>query len=174
MLARMNRGYTREIYLERVEALREVCPSIGITSDVIVGFPGEEDEDFAATLLLMAEVRFDSLFSFRYSEREGTAAADYPEKVAESVKRERLQRLQGLQDEHTLARNEALVGSTEEILIEGSSKNAACDMSGRTRSYKIVNFSGDHAAAGMTVPVKITAAYLHSLRGELREKEDQR
>lgn len=173
ILERMNRGYTRDVYMARVEALRKACPSIGITSDVIVGFPGEDDDDFAATISLMEEVRFDGLFSFRYSEREGTAAASYPEKVAEPVKRERLQRLQHLQDEHTLARNRALVGCTEEVLVEGRSKNAVCDMSGRTRSFKIVNFRGGTDISGKTVPVRITAAYLHSLRGELEEKEDQ-
>ncbi len=173
ILERMNRGYTRDVYMARVEALRKACPSIGITSDVIVGFPGEDDDDFAATISLMEEVRFDGLFSFRYSEREGTAAAAYPEKVAEPVKRERLQRLQHLQDEHTLARNRELVGCTEEVLVEGRSKNAVCDMSGRTRSFKIVNFRGGTDISGKTVPVRITAAYLHSLRGELEEKEDQ-
>ena len=170
ILKRMNRGYRSEHYLERVERLRTVCPDISITSDVIVGFPGEGDRDFEATLELMRKVRFDNLFSFKYSERKGTTAVALDRKVPERVKRERLQCLQKLQEGHTLERNRALEGRTEEVLVEGVSRNSERDMTGRTRSNKIVNFAGGGDLAGETVPVRITKAYLHSLRGDVQKE----
>jgi tRNA-2-methylthio-N6-dimethylallyladenosine synthase len=173
ILKRMNRGYSREQYLDRVERLRMIRPDISITSDVIVGFPGEGDADFEATLELMREVRFDNLFSFKYSEREGTAAVALDLKIPERVKRERLQCLQRLQEQHTLERNRALEGQTEEILVEGASRNSERDMTGRTRSNKVVNFTGEKGLAGKTVSVLITKAYLHSLRGDVQKERRQ-
>jgi tRNA-2-methylthio-N6-dimethylallyladenosine synthase len=166
ILKLMNRGYTAEIYLEKIAALRKACPGISITSDVIVGFPGEEEADFQATLTLLREVRFDNLFSFQYSVREGTAAAAMDPKVSSSVKRERLQVLQKLQAEHTLDKNRVCIGCTEEVLVEGPSKKEPREMTGRTRGNRIVNFKGERRQVGTTVLVRITEAFAHSLRGE--------
>ena len=167
ILKRMNRGYNREQYLDKVDRLRNIRPDISITSDVIVGFPGETDESFEATIALMRKVRFDNLYSFKYSEREGTAAVGLDGKVPEEIKRERLQYLQNLQEQHTLERNKTLEGRTEAILVEGTSKNSEHDITGRTRSNKIVNFRGRKDLIGETVPVLITKVYLHSLRGDI-------
>ena len=113
ILKRMNRKYTREDYLEKVNTLRTVCPQIGITSDVIVGFPGETSDDYEETLSLMEEVRFDDLFSFQYSDRPNTAANRFGHKVPPAIKGERLIKLQAMQEEHSLEKNRALVGSVE-------------------------------------------------------------
>jgi tRNA-2-methylthio-N6-dimethylallyladenosine synthase len=172
ILRRMNRGYTRAEYLEKVERLRHFCPGISMTSDVIVGFPGETDLDYCATLELMESVTFDNLFSFKYSEREGTEAAGFDRQVPEKVKSERLQRLQALQEEHTLKRNLILEGSAQDVLVEGISKNSEHDVTGRTRSNKIVNFRGGQDLAGNTCSVLIKKACLHSLRGELARGDE--
>ena len=167
VLKRMNRHYTREGYLDGVTRVREVCPDISITSDIIVGFPGETGENFQETVDLMEEVRFDGLFSFKYSEREGTAAINFDNKVSEDVKSMRLQTVQSLQERYSLEKSRLLEGSTEDVLVEGISKKCLDDLMGRTESNKIVNFRGDVDIIGKTVSVKITKAYLHSLRGEL-------
>ncbi|MCX5821895.1 MAG: MiaB/RimO family radical SAM methylthiotransferase, partial [Deltaproteobacteria bacterium] len=170
VLGRMNRGYAVAAYREKVAALRRACPGISITSDVIVGFPGEEDGDFEQTLELMREIRFDSLFSFQYSEREGTAAVGMDRPVCDGVKRERLRTLQTLQEEHTLEKNRACVGRREAVLVEGPSRNGCEDMTGRTRGNRIVNFPGTTGLIGKTVSVRIVEAFLHSLRGEMEER----
>jgi tRNA-2-methylthio-N6-dimethylallyladenosine synthase len=167
ILGRMNRCYASADYLDRVISLRSICPGISITSDVIVGFPGETDEDFQSTLDLMKKIIFDGAFSFKYSERAGTTAVGFGEKVPEYVKRERLRIVQSLQEEHTLQRNKALIGRVEEILVEGFSKNSRDDVIGRTRTNRIVNLKGDSGLMGKTVSVVITEAYQHSLRGKL-------
>jgi len=166
VLRRMNRGYTVEAYLGKMASLRRSCPGIAITSDVIVGFPGESEEDFQQTLGLMREIRFDNLFSFQYSEREGTAAAGMDNPVSDEVKRERLRTLQALQEEHTLQKNRACVGKREEILVEGVSRDGLEDMMGRTRGNRIVNFPGTTDLIGKIISVRIVDAFLHSLRGE--------
>ncbi len=165
VLKRMNRGYSAEEYRRKVGALRAACPEISITSDVIVGFPGEEEQDFAATLALMEDVRFDNLFSFQYSPREGTRAAGMDGQVSDETKRRRLQVLQALQADHTLRKNESRVGKIEAVLVDGLSKNEPAEITGRTRQNRIVNFPGDPGLIGTTVAVKITQAFLHSLRG---------
>ncbi len=170
ILALMNRGYTKSEYLAKVEKLRKSCPGISITSDVIVGFPGETDEDFQETIDMMNEIRFDNLFSFKYSEREGTAALKMSGKVSEPLKLERLRILQSLQEEHTLERNNLMVGRQEEVLVEGLSKNCREDVMGRTSTNKIVNFGGRIELVGEIVSVSIKEAYLHSLRGESSER----
>jgi tRNA-2-methylthio-N6-dimethylallyladenosine synthase len=166
----MNRGYTTEIYLEKVAALRRACPGISITSDIILGFPGEEEEDFQATLALLREVRFDNLFSFQYSARESTPAAGMDHQVCNSVKRERLMILQALQAEHTWEKNRACLGATEKALVEGPSKKESGEMTGRTRGNRIVNFPGKRELIGRTVSVRILEAFLHSLHGVIEEK----
>jgi len=167
ILKLMNRGYTAEEYIEKVARLRQVCPQISITSDIIVGFPQESEKDYQETIDMIGKIRFDSVFSFKYSERKGTAARKLDGKVEEAEKLRRLKALQSMQDEYTLQKNKQLEGSTQEILVEATSKNSESDMMGRTRSWKIVNFKGNHALAGKLVEAKITRAYLHSLRGEI-------
>ena len=167
ILKRMNRGYTAEEYVEKVGRLRAVCPGLSITSDIIVGFPGETSKDYQETIDMMEKIRFDSAFSFKYSERKGTAAQALPGKVPEAEKRQRLKDLQALQDRHTQEKNTALEGHVEEVLVEGPSRNSAQDVTGRTRSWKIVNFKGSPALIGKKVLVKISRGYLHSLRGEM-------
>lgn len=167
ILKAMRRGYTRESYLEKVEELKRVCPSIAITSDVIVGFPGEEDMDFKDTLDLIEKVQFDDLYSFKYSPRKGTRAAKLPNQIDETIKDERLSILQNIQKEITYKKNKALEGRIEEILVEGRSKKDNRDLTGRTRTNKVVNFEGDINLKGTLVSVRITNAYPHSLRGEL-------
>jgi len=167
ILKLMNRGYTKESYLKKIDGLRKFCPGIAITADVIVGFPGEEEEDFEETLDLMRKVQFDDLFSFKYSSRKGTRAAQFQDRVEEKVRQDRLFILQTLQKEITFQKNQALEGCTEEVLVEGPSKQSGQDVTGRTRSNKIVNFEGDLNLVGKLIPVRITKAYAHSLRGEI-------
>jgi tRNA-2-methylthio-N6-dimethylallyladenosine synthase len=166
ILKRMHRNYTKASYLEKIDRLRETCPSIAITADVIVGFPGEEEKDFGDTLDLIQDVRFDDLFSFKYSPRKGTRAAQFSDQVEEEVKQKRLSLLQGIQKEITLQKNEVLEGRIEEVLVEGRSKQSDQDVTGRTRFNKVVNFEGNLELMGKLVPVRITKAYPHSLRGE--------
>ena len=167
VLKRMGRGYTRSTYLEKIALLKDVCPSIAITGDVMVGFPGEEEKDFEETLDLIKAVRYDDLFSFKYSPRKGTRAAQFEDQIDEKVKQERLSILQALQREMTLQKNREMEGERVEVLVEGRSKQRALDVTGRTRSNKPVNFEGDPRLAGELLPVLITRAYAHSLRGEL-------
>ncbi len=172
VLRRMNRRYTVADYLKKVDKLRKICSNISVTSDIIVGFPGESDADFQRTLQLMEEVRFDSVFSFNYSDRHGTVASEFDDKIGDEEKSARLVVLQKLQEKHTLERNERLVGGSEEVLVEGHSRNSDHDMTGRTRTNKIVNFAGGIELIGTTVPVKIEKAFLHSLRGKLRRQKE--
>ncbi|MHB8090353.1 MAG: tRNA (N6-isopentenyl adenosine(37)-C2)-methylthiotransferase MiaB [Syntrophales bacterium] len=167
ILRLMKRGYTVEDYKEKVAALRKAVPGISITSDIIVGFPGEEDDDFEQTLQVMRDVRFDNLFSFQYSKREHTPAVALEGHLAERIKRERLKTLQKLQEGHTLEKNLALIGKSEEILVEGRSRKTGSEMMGRTRTNRIVNFPGNPELLGKAVRVRIVDAYLHSLRGEM-------
>jgi tRNA-2-methylthio-N6-dimethylallyladenosine synthase len=166
ILKAMHRGYTKESYLEKIGRLREACPSIALTADVIVGFPGEEEEDFRQTLDLMERVQFDDLYSFKYSPRKGTQAARFQDRVEEKVKQDRLSVLQEIQKEITFKKNRELEGCAGEVLVEGQSKQSDHDVTGRTRSNKIVNFEGDLGLAGKLVYVRITKAFPHSLRGE--------
>ena len=167
ILALMNRGYTVEEYMKKVDHLRKLSPHISITSDIIVGFPGEAQNDYQETIDMMEKIRFDSVFSFKYSERKGTAAQKLEGKVEECEKLKRLEQLQMLQDQHTLKKNTALESSKQELLVEGKSKNSENDLMGRTSSWRIVNFKGELELIGKLVDVKISKAYLHSLRGKL-------
>jgi tRNA-2-methylthio-N6-dimethylallyladenosine synthase len=167
ILALMNRGYTVEEYMKKVDHLRKLSPQISITSDIIVGFPGETQNDYQETIDMMEKIRFDSIFSFKYSERKGTAAQKLEGKIEECEKLRRLQQLQALQDRHTLGANLALEGSQQELLVEGKSKNSENDLMGRTRSWKIVNFKSESELTDKRVKVKISKAYLHSLRGKI-------
>jgi tRNA-2-methylthio-N6-dimethylallyladenosine synthase len=169
ILKRMNRGYTIGQYLEKVDRLRKICPEISITSDMIVGFPGETQKDYQETIDMMEKIRFDSLFSFKYSERKGTSACNLSDKVPEAEKKKRLKDLQMLQDFHTQQKHSALEGNIQEVLVEGPSKNSVHDMTGRTRSWRIVNSKGTTELIGKRVNVEITRGYLHSLRGKIVE-----
>lgn len=165
ILTLMNRKYTREKYLERIQSLRKTRPDIAITTDIIVGFPGETDEDFNMTLDLMREIEFDTMFSFKYSDRKGTLAEKMKHKVDEKTKSERLLTLQKLQKSITLKKNRALVGKELGILVEGMSKKGD-QLTGRTATNKIVNFNCDLGYIGNIVKVKITYAFENSLNGE--------
>jgi tRNA-2-methylthio-N6-dimethylallyladenosine synthase len=164
VLARMNRRYTREEYLDKVAVLRQAYPELAITTDLIVGFPGETDDDFAQTLDLMQEVAYDQAYSFKYSPRPQTRAATYDDQVPEVVKSERLTRLQDLQNELTLQANQRLVGRRLEVLVEGLSRRSEADLCGRLRTNQVVNFTGPPALAGKLASVIITEAHPHSLR----------
>ena len=166
VLMAMNRGYTREKYLELIERLREVRADMAVSSDVMVGFPGESREDFELTLDLIERVQFDGLYSFKYSDREGTRAAGLKDKVPEQEKLERLSELQRLQKNITLKKNEQMLGSEVEILVEGRSRKAN-QLAGRSSSNKIVNFACDYNLIGKLINVKIKRAYANSLWGEI-------
>lgn len=172
ILRLMNRGYTASRYLERIERLREICPEVGLTSDVMVGFPGETEADFQETLHLLEEVQFDNLFSFRYSDRPYARSKDFPDKVAEEIKARRLIELQSLQAEITLRKNQNELGGVREVLVEGPSKSGDGQIMGRTQQNRIVNFEGREQLAGKSVQVKIVGAFSHSLRGELADSLD--
>ncbi|NLY51411.1 MAG: tRNA (N6-isopentenyl adenosine(37)-C2)-methylthiotransferase MiaB [Firmicutes bacterium] len=167
VLRRMNRRYTREYYLEIVEKVRQEVPGISLTTDIMVGFPGESDADFADTLSLVEKVGFDSAFTFIYSPRKGTPATDMPDQVPEEVKKERIYQLIDLQNKISLERNQALVGSEVEVLVEGTSKGDAQMLTGKTRTAKTVLFTGSQDLTGELVRVKITEAQTWSLVGEL-------
>jgi len=167
VLKRMNRQYSREEYLDKVEKLREISPQMSITSDIIVGFPGETEDEFKETLCLLEKVEFDDLFSFKYSDRPGVRATTLPEKVDETVKSARLWRLQNFQKRYTLMRNKRMEGKTVEVLVEGESEKDPQKLTGRTRNNKVVNFEGTLGLRGHLVSVRIKRAFLHSLEGEL-------
>jgi tRNA-2-methylthio-N6-dimethylallyladenosine synthase len=182
ILKRMNRRYTREQYLDKVAKLRDTCPQMAISSDIIVGFPGETETDFQQTLDLLRMVQFDSLFAFMYSDRPNAPSARFPNKVSELQKKDRLQTLLDVQEELTQKKNQALVGSIQPVLTEGFSKkqsrtsgfpnNPAVQWTGRTSSNKIVNFYHNRnseccsgSLTGELVQVRIEEAYSHSLWG---------
>lgn len=169
ILKRMNRHYGRERYLDTVKKLREACPDIAITTDIIVGFPGETEEDFGETLSLVEEVGFDSAFTFIYSPREGTPAASYADQIPESTKHERFDRLKETVDRSSLVRNKALEGKTVKVMVDGTSKKNEGACMGRTEGFKLVNFKGGDALTGKTVDVMITESKTFSLDGKLRE-----
>jgi tRNA-2-methylthio-N6-dimethylallyladenosine synthase len=166
VLDRMKRGYTREKYIQLIDKLRTVRPDIAITSDVMAGFPGETDQDFDMTLNLIKRVQFDSLFSFKYSDRKGTVAAKMDDKVGETDKSLRLSVLQSLQKKISLKKNRALEGKQLEVLVEGNSKKGG-QISGRTGSNKIVNFNSNNNMIGRLVIVTVNRGLLNSLQGEL-------
>ncbi|MBN1277147.1 MAG: tRNA (N6-isopentenyl adenosine(37)-C2)-methylthiotransferase MiaB [Deltaproteobacteria bacterium] len=168
VLEKMRRGYTREKYMDLVYRLREVEPDIAITSDVMVGFPGESSSDFELTLDLIKKVQFDSLFSFKYSDRDGTLASKMDNKVDESEKVLRLGILQDLQKQITLGKNRSLEGKKMSVLVEGiSRKGGYPNFSGRTASNKVVNFSCDSNMIGHLVNVEIKEGMNNSLKGEI-------
>ena len=169
ILALMKRGYTALEYKARVRALRAVRPDIAISTDLIVGFPGETERDFEATLKLVAEVGFDQSFCFLYSRRPGTPAASLPDEVPLAEKQQRLQRLQALLDAQALAISAAMVGSVQRVLVERAAKKGPGELAGRTENNRWINFPGPTALLQRFVEVRVTEARPHSLRGLLRE-----
>jgi tRNA-2-methylthio-N6-dimethylallyladenosine synthase len=163
----MRRGYSCEEYLSRLRRLRERCPQVVLSTDIIVGFPGETEEEFEDTLELLRQLEYDEIFSFMYSPRPQTVSAKiYEDDVSDCVKRDRLQRVLTLQHGISLRKNRQKIGEIEEILVEGRSKLKNSHMMGRTRANRIVNFSGEDALVGTMVRVRITAATAISLVGE--------
>jgi tRNA-2-methylthio-N6-dimethylallyladenosine synthase len=167
ILEAMNRRYTREHYMKLVEKLRNAIPGIAISTDIIVGFPGETEEDFQDTLDLVKRVEFDQAFMFAYSKRKGTPAAEMENQVDEEVKKDRLNRLMKLQDSISAKKNKSLKDQTVEVLVEGISRNNPHRLTGRTRTNKVVNFEGPEEYIGKIVKVKITEPHTWSLIGEL-------
>lgn len=167
VLAAMKRGYTALEYKSRIRKLRAIRPDISISSDFIVGFPGETDEDFEATLRLVEEVGFDSSFSFIYSPRPGTPSVDLADTTPLSVKQERLQRLQARIEQQAQKISQDMVGTMQRILVEGVAKKDERELRGRTDNNRVVNFIGHPRLIGNFVDIMITSAQPHSLRGEI-------
>jgi tRNA-2-methylthio-N6-dimethylallyladenosine synthase len=168
VLARMKRGYSREEYRRKVERARELVPDLAITTDLIVGFPGESEAEFHETLSLMKELRFDSVYSFKYSERPYTfAAREQPDDVPEEVKSSRLDELNDLQRRIQLEKHSRWVGRTVEVLVEGESRRKKDELSGRSRDHRVVNFPAGDKRVGDLVPVLITRFGANSLFGEI-------
>jgi len=167
VLAAMKRGYTVLEFKSIVRKLRAARPDLSMTSDFIVGFPGETEADFEATMKLIDDIGFDGSFSFVYSPRPGTPAADMADDTPQELKLARLARLQKRIDEQYAACSQAMVGTVQRILVEGTSRKSAEELSGRTDNNRIVNFAGQPRLIGQFIDVKITAALPHSLRGEV-------
>ena len=167
VLKRMNRRYDRARYLELVRKLREVDPDMAISTDIIVGFPGETEEDFQDTLDLCDEVGYDSAFTFLYSKRKGTPAAVAEDQIPDEIKHERFNRLCESINSVSQAKNAAYVGRTVTVLCDGPSRRNSHKLSGRTDTFKLVNFTGDPELQGKLVKVRITSSNTFSLEGEL-------
>lgn len=167
ILKNMNRHYTREAYLEKIKRIKEVQPNIALSTDIIVGFPGETEEDFQDTLSLMREVEYDSAYIFIYSIREGTKAATMENQVDDKVKHRRLTDLSDVLNEIALKKNQKLIGETLEVLVEDLSKTNDEFLSGRSPEFKIVHFKGDKSLIGKIVKVKINTVKTFSLEGEI-------
>jgi len=167
VLAAMKRGYTALEYRSIARRLKQARAGISLSSDFIVGFPGETDGDFEATLKLAGDIGFDASFSFLYSPRPGTPAAELPDPTPQDVKLQRLQRLQAQLEAQSRSISERMVGSVERVLVEGPSKKNPDELAGRTGNNRVVNFAGGSHLVGQFLEVLITAALPHSLRGEL-------
>ncbi len=163
----MKRGHVVQDYIDKIQRLREIRPDISISSDFIIGFPGETDEDFEQTMDLIHQIGFDASFSFVYSRRPGTPASELPDDTPEDVKKQRLAILQDriAQNAHQISRR--MVGTTQRILVEGPSKKDPSEWQGRTENNRIVHFrSDDPSVVGHFIDVEITTAFPNSLRGE--------
>jgi tRNA-2-methylthio-N6-dimethylallyladenosine synthase len=167
ILAAMKRGYTTLEYKSIVRRLRAVRPDLCLSSDFIVGFPGESETDFEATLRLVEALEFDASFSFVYSPRPGTPAADLPDQVNREVSLARLARLQMQIESQAQAMSRAMVGTIQRVLVEGPSKKRSAELAGRTDNNRVVNFAGSPRLTHRFVDVTITEALPHSLRGEI-------
>ncbi|MDQ4095378.1 MAG: tRNA (N6-isopentenyl adenosine(37)-C2)-methylthiotransferase MiaB [Actinomycetota bacterium] len=173
VLKRMKRAYTRRRYLDKVKMVRDAIPDVAITTDIIVGFPGETEEDFQDTLSLVEEARYDQAYTFQYSPRPMTEAASFDQQVPKEVVQERFERLVEMQNAISLEHNKATVGRTERVLVEGPSKKDAARLTGRTRTNKVVHFDSDGAEPGAFRSVRITGARTHHLEGEVVEGDER-
>lgn len=167
ILKKMNRGYTREQYIELINSIRKAVPGASVTSDIIVGFPGETEADYQETLSLVKKLRFDMIYTFSYSTRSGTPAAGMKNQVPEETKQERLQKLMDIENEISRECNQKLQGKTVKVLIEGESKNNPETFSGRTRTNKLVIIPRDDNLRGKIVKVKINEIQSWTLYGEV-------
>jgi len=167
VLKRMNRKYTREHYLDIIARLKKKCPDIALTTDLIVGFPGESNTDFEQTLSLLKEVEFDQIFAFKYSPRPNTRAALFEDQIDEATKSSRLSQVLELQNSISLKRYNMMVGKTVEVLVEGISKGGNGQLSARTRANHVVNFEGPKELIGKFCDIIINKASYHSLSGTL-------
>lgn len=171
ILQRMNRKYTREYYLSRVEKIYELLPQARITTDVIVGFPGESEEDFEQTLEIMNLVHYSHAFTFMYSKRSGTLAAEMENQIALDVKKRRLQKLMSVQNQQSLVWRQKMIGKTYEVLVEGPSRTNPERLTGRTRGYELAVFNGHPELIGSLVNVKILDAGSWTLTGEIERSK---
>lgn len=169
VLKEMNRKYTREAYFSLVEKIRKAVPEIAISTDIIVGFPGETEADFEDTLDLARQVQYDSAFTFLYSTRKGTPAAQREDQIPEEVKHQRFNRLVDVINQSSAGKNRGYIGKTVDVLIDSVSRNKIGTYEGRSDSFKLVNLIGKDVAEGSIVPVKITGANTFSLTGEIIE-----
>ena len=168
VLARMRRGYTIGEYLQRIDRLRDRCPEVALSTDIIVGFPGETDAEFEKTLELLQSLEYDEIFSFMYSPRPQTVSAKiYEDDIAEEIKKARLKEVQTLQQGISLAKNRQRIGSLDEILVDGPSKLKNGQVMGRTRTNRIVNVAAPQGLVGQMIAVRITSATANSLLGEV-------
>ena len=172
ILAAMKRNHTALEYKSRIRRLREVRPDISLSSDFIIGFPGESDADFEATMNLIAEIGFDNSYSFIYSRRPGTLAAEFPDDVPHEVKKQRLARLQARIAGMTADISTAMVGTGQRVLVEGPSRKNPAQMAGRTENNRVVNFDAGRELIGRFVRVRIIEALPNSLRGEFLAEDD--
>ncbi len=170
ILERMNRHYTRERYLDRVECLRKAVPGIGLSTDIIVGFPGETEAQFDETMSLVQEVRYDSAFTFIYSPRIGTKAAAMPEQVTEEVASDRIKRLIDLQENLQKETLKRFIGTEEEVLVEGLSKRSEREVSGKGKHAVSITFAGNAKDIGQIVPCRITGLKNNTLTAERTDK----
>lgn len=167
VLKRMNRRYDREKYIDIINKLKLACPDIAITTDIIVGFPGETEEEFEDTLSLVEYVKYDSAFTFIYSPREGTPAAGFSDQIPYDIKHERFERLNEVVNKYSLEKNERLSDKTVKVLIDGSSRKGDESYSGRTDGFKLVNVSSGRDITGQLVDVRITECKTFSIDGVL-------
>ena len=172
ILNRMNRTYTKDHFIERAHRIREILPNCGLSTDIIVGFPGETNSEFEETLDVMNEIKFDSAFTFKYSPRLGTKAHEYSDQLSEIDKQERLDKVIKLQKEHTFIRNKEMIGNNERVLVEKNSKRSINQWAGRTDSNKWVIFDKENANIKDMVDVLITDAKGISLHGHLVKKKE--
>jgi tRNA-2-methylthio-N6-dimethylallyladenosine synthase len=171
ILMAMKRGYTAMEYKSTVRKLRAIRPELALSSDFIVGFPGETDDDFARMMKLIEDVGYDNSFSFIFSPRPGTPAANLRDDTPDSVKRERLYKVQAAIDANVRRISESRVGTVQRVLVEGPSRKDASELAGRTACNRMVNFKGPARLVGQVIDVTITAANSHSLRGEAAVRE---
>ena len=167
VLKRMKRAYTRSRYMEKLQMVRDAMPDVAVTTDIIVGFPGETEDDFEQTLSLVAEARYDAAYMFQYSPRPMTEAAEFEGHLPKAIVQGRFERLMALQGAISFEKNRADVGRTEELIVEGTSKKDPSKLTGRARRNKLVHFKDDGAREGAFRTVEVTEAHAHHLEGEL-------